>query len=257
MALTRQQVADLSGSFAADGYAILPGIVSKEALEQLTERLLAEFARAKQAGELFAGGGMISGHLNCFPGEVSRFVYEALEQSGVIDLIRTLSPQAIRMPNVGCNMNLPGSSSQNNHIDGYASSPFMIANVAPMDTSIFNGALELTPGTHLVDYKYWQFVLARRPPRRVALRTGDVLIRSSALWHRGMPNRSKAIRPMLGFTWEEGGSLLDDPYSAHGGKIRFLQNRYTTDLAGQLRERAFAALPALGSTYLFVRSLRQ
>lgn len=60
---------------------------------------------------------------------------------------------------------------------------------------------------------------------------------------------------MLGFTWEDGGSTLADPYSAHGGAIRFLQNRYNTNLAGRVREFAFASLPALGSGYLFMRSL--
>ena len=60
---------------------------------------------------------------------------------------------------------------------------------------------------------------------------------------------------MLGFTWEEGGSELADPFMNHEGKIRFFPNRYTPDLAGMLRERAFTALPALGSSYRFVRSI--
>jgi hypothetical protein len=60
---------------------------------------------------------------------------------------------------------------------------------------------------------------------------------------------------MLGFTWEEGGSQLSDPYTVHGGRMSFLPNRYSLDLGGRLRERAFAALPALGSCYLFARSM--
>jgi hypothetical protein len=193
--------------------------------------------------------------LNCFPGQHSRFAYEALRDYGIIDFVRELDPAATRMPNVGCNLNFPSSSAQNHHIDGYASRAFMIANVATVDTTLRNGALEVSPATHLRDYKYHEFVLARRHAARVQMNTGDVLIRTSALWHRGMPNRSDSVRPMLGFTWEEGGSQLDDPYSAGDGKIRFLHNRYTSDLGGQLRERAFAALPALGSSYLFLRSL--
>jgi hypothetical protein len=77
----------------------------------------------------------------------------------------------------------------------------------------------------------------------------------SSLWHRGMPNKSKAIRPMLAFTWEDGGSDLADPYTAHGGKIALLSNRYAQSLSGRLRERAFASLPALGKGYLFIRSV--
>ena len=75
------------------------------------------------------------------------------------------------------------------------------------------------------------------------------------LWHRGMPNMSNAIRPMLAFTWENGGSDLADPYTAHGGKITLLTNRYAQNLSGRLSERAFASLPTLGKGYLFVRSV--
>jgi hypothetical protein len=253
--LTPQLTDDVTRSFATHGYAIVPNVVSQARLACLREQLLQEFARAKEARKLFSGGGMLSGHLNCFPGADSRFVLDTLLDAGFIDLVRQLSPQAVRLPNIGCNLNLPGSSAQNFHVDSYASEPFMILNVAAVDTYLVNGAMEVSVGTHLRDYKYWEFALARRPLVRISMSAGDVLIRSSSLWHRGMPNRSQSTRPMLGFTWEEGGSELEDPYSAHGGRIRFLYNRYAPDLSGRLREQAFAALPRLGSGYLFVRSL--
>jgi hypothetical protein len=253
--LSPQQMEDLAQRYAKDGYLVFPGVVSAARLAQHRDELLNEFARAKRAGELFSGGGTISGHLNCFPGAQSRFVYETLTDYGIIDLIRKISPQAVRAPNVGCNLNLPGSSPQNYHIDGYASTPFMIANVAAVDTTLLNGAMEASPGTHLHDYKYWEFVLARHPGKRFEMKAGDVVIRPSSLWHRGMPNMSKEIRPMLAFSWEDGGSKLDDHYAQNSGKIAFLTNRYTLDFAGKMRERAFAALPALGASYLFVRSM--
>lgn len=253
--LTPEQRERASRAFTEEGYAVLPGLVSRPQLQQLDSALNAEFARARAAGELFSGGGMYSGHLNFFPGAQSRFVYDTLQDNGVLALVRELSPQAVRMPNIGGNFNLPGSTAQNNHIDGYAATRFMIVNVAVVDTTLVNGALELTPGSHGKTYRYHEFVLARRPTRRITMNAGDVLLRSSALWHRGMPNKSRAVRPMLGFTWEDGGSPLPDPYAIFGGAARFLPNRYTQDFAGKVRERAFAALPALGSSYLFVRSL--
>jgi ectoine hydroxylase-related dioxygenase (phytanoyl-CoA dioxygenase family) len=131
----------------------------------------------------------------------------------------------------------------------------MIANVAMVRTTALNGATELSPGSHRRDYKYWKFVCARHPKVQVNMNPGDVLLRPSTLWHRGMPNRSQEIRPMLGFTWEDGGSQLEDPFSLHGGKIRFLPNRYGQGMAAQARERAFATLPRLGGSYLFLRSL--
>ncbi len=248
---------DLCPAFAREGYVTLPNLVSKSRLAALTEELRAEYARALANRELFSGGGTISGHLNCFPGAQSRFVYEELEQYGVFDLVRHLSPSATRMPNIGCNLNLPDSSAQNPHTDGYAATPFLIVNVAPIDTDLKNGAMEVTPGTHLREYKYWQYAFSGKPAIRKCMSAGDVIVRSSALWHRGMPNKTNAIRPMLAFTWENGGSDLTDPYTAHGGKMTFLPNRYTQNLSGRLRERAFASMPALGQSYLFVRSFVQ
>ena len=252
-----QQMQNLSSDFARQGYVTLPNVVSKSRLAALTAELRGEYDRARASGELFSGGGTISGHLNCFPGAQSRFVYDELEQYGVFDLVRNLSPSATRMPNIGCNLNLPNSSAQNPHADGSAASPFLIVNVAPIDTDLKNGAMEVTPGTHLREYKYWQYALSGKPAIRMRMSAGDVIVRSSMLWHRGMPNTSNAIRPMLAFTWENGGSDLTDPYTAHGGKIALLTNRYAQSLSGRLRERAFASLPALGKGYLFIRSVVQ
>src|SRR5271169_6284228 len=145
MSPLNQQMNELSSAFARDGYITLPNVVSKSRLAALTDELRKEYARARANGELFSGGGTISGHLNCFPGAQSRFVYDELEQYGVFDLVRNLSPSATRMPNIGCNLNLPNSSAQNPHVDGYAASSFLIVNVAPIDTDLKNGAIEVTP----------------------------------------------------------------------------------------------------------------
>lgn len=253
--LTAPELDEYSEFFREHGYLVLPEIVPAELLERLSAELVAEFFRAKRAGELFSGGGMISGHLNCFPGAQSRAVFDALNEAGVFELVRRLCPRAVRLPNIGCNFNLPSSSAQNHHADGYASSPFPIVNVAAVKTTLQNGAIQLSPGTHRRAYKYWQFVVARHRTVRIEMNPGDVLLRLSSLWHRGMSNRSNQARPMLGFSWEEGGSPLEDPYSLHRGRIKFLPNRYSQDYFGQARERAFAAMPMLGAGYLFVRSL--
>src|ERR1700733_1597964 len=234
MILSDQQIGDLSSTFEREGYVALPSVVSKSRLAALTDELRGEFDRARTNGELFSGGGTISGHLNCFPGAQSRFVYDELDRYGVFDLVRRLSPSATRMPNIGCNLNLPNSSAQNVHADGSAMSLFLIVNVVPIDTDLKNGAMEVTPGTHLREYKYWQYVLSGKPAIRVCMSAGDVIVRSSMLWHRGMPNKSNAIRPMLAFTWENGGSDLTDPYTAHGGKITLLTNSYAQNLSGKL-----------------------
>ncbi len=246
---------DLRRDFAENGYVTFEGIVDRARLTELTESIRREFESQKATGRLFSGGGSVHGHLNCFPGVESRFVYEALAQRGILDVVRALSPAAIRPPNIGCNFNLPKSSPQNEHVDGYAAEPFLVVNVAAVDTGMANGAIELLPGTHRRRWKYWQIVFERPKRLRLAMKQGDVLIRTSTLWHRGMPNFTDVGRPMLAFSWEDGGSTLPDPYAVHEGRIAFLPNRHRTNWAGRLRERAFVAAPRAGTAFLVVKSL--
>jgi ectoine hydroxylase-related dioxygenase (phytanoyl-CoA dioxygenase family) len=242
-------------SFLDDGYVVLPGVIDKPRLAALDEAIAGAFDRAKDEGSLFRGGGTRHGHLNCFPGAVSRFVFESLREQGVLDVVQALSNTELRAPNVGCNYNLPGSHAQNDHADGYAATPFLIINVAVIDTDTTNGAMEVMRATHTREYRYWE-ILVRRPERiRLCMRQGDVVIRTSTLWHRGMPNLTKRPRPMLAFTWEDGGSSLADPYTAHRGAVTFLPNRFSTDRAGRLRERFVIAAPGLASAARAVRSL--
>ena len=246
---------DCRRAFDIDGYVLFKDAVPRAPLAALASALTGKWQADVAGGAMFQGGGNLSGHLNCFPGSASRFVYTALEGLGVFDIVAALSPEKLRKPNIGCNLNLPGSHAQNEHIDGYRAKPFLIVNVAVVDTDLTNGAMEIINRTHQREYKYWEIMLQRGHRRRLLMKQGDVLLRTSTLWHRGMPNHSQSPRPMLAFTWENGGSPETDPYAAHGGNIAFLPNRYNTDWRGRLIERAFVTAPRLGSAYHAARSL--
>src|SRR5215213_1209587 len=250
-------VEQLKQAYAEDGYLVFRNVVSRERLSQLHRQLSQEFEEARRSGRLLAGGGTISGHLNCFPGEGARFAYETLEQHGILDLIRTLEPKAARMPNVGCNFNMPHSVAQHYHADRNYLNYFMIANVAVVDTTIQNGAIDMIPGTHKKFYKYWRFAAegVARKSVRIEMKQGDVLIRTSNVWHRGMPNFTEAPRPMVAFTWEDGGSPHADPFRADGGKVAFKQNWYRPTAIGRLRERIYVAAPVTYSAYRVVTSM--
>src|SRR5689334_4203800 len=86
--LSAEELARAQAHFAEHGYAVFPGVISKEKLTALHGRLQAEFERWKADGRLFEGGGNLTGHLNCFPGEDSRFVYDELVEKGIIGAIR-------------------------------------------------------------------------------------------------------------------------------------------------------------------------
>lgn len=255
--LTGSEIEELKQAYASNGYFVVRDVVSPQRLTELHQTLAQGFDSAANSGALFSGGGLVSGHLNCFPGAGARFAYDALQERGIIDLIKQLHPKVLGMPNVGCNFNLPGSHTQHYHIDRPFARDFMIANVAVVDTTVENGAIELIPGTHKRFYKYTQFVLERpyRHNVRPLMNRGDVLIRSSNVWHRGMTNRTTVPRPMLAMTWEDGGSNEQDPFGAGGGQIRFLPNWFRPTRAGRLRERLFVKVPIVYSGLRLARSL--
>jgi ectoine hydroxylase-related dioxygenase (phytanoyl-CoA dioxygenase family) len=255
--ITENTIAQARQEYASNGYFILRNIVSPERLHQLHTSLAREFEAQSSSGGLFSGGGLMSGHLNCFPGAGARFAYDALEEQGIIDLIKELHPSVVRMPNVGCNFNLPGSHTQHWHIDRPFTRDFMIVNTAVVDTVIENGATDVIPGTHKKFYKYTRFVMERaaRNAQRVPMKRGDVMCRSSNVWHRGMTNRTTVPRPMLAFTWEDGGSNLPDPFMANDGNIRFLPNWFKPTRVGRMREQLFVKVPIAYSALRLARSL--
>ena len=238
-----------------DGYVVIEQVVRPEPLAELSAALATEFDRARAAGELFKGGGSLTGHLNCFPGAQTRFVYDDLE-AGVVDLVRDVRPDIVDQRRVTMNVNLPGSVAQHYHSDGLYTEEFLICNIAVVDTDLVNGAIDVLPGTHDRFYKFWRYALERkyRLSTRIPMKRGDVLLRKSTVWHRGMPNRSSAMRPMLAVTFGET-SAVEDPWAHNDGKAYFFPNWYNTSRLGQLRERTFIKAPITYSAYRFARSL--
>jgi hypothetical protein len=253
---SKSDLENFSQTYARQGYLVFKDVVPKAALSDLKARIFDEFEAAKRSGRLFAGGGQISGHLNCFPGADSRFALDAMEQRGVLDVIRQIydKPTPLR---VSCNFNLPKSVAQHYHMDGVFTEDFMIANVAVVDTDLVNGAIDLLPGTQRRFYEFWRYALQRqyRLTTRMPLNQGDVLVRTSRLWHRGMPNRSQTPRPMLAFTFGEKVAPKGDPFQFNEGKINFDPNWFRPDFLGRLRERTFVTAPITYSAYRFARSL--
>jgi ectoine hydroxylase-related dioxygenase (phytanoyl-CoA dioxygenase family) len=245
-------------AFARDGYVLIKDVLSKSVLKELCDTILVELDKATRSGALFNGGGGISGHLNCSPGEASRPTYDALVSAGVIDVVKAVAPKSQGIPNVGCNVNLPGSVAQHYHADGLFTEDFIVLNVALLDTTLVNGAIDVLPGTHKKFYKYWRFALERasRLSTRLPMSQGDVLIRTSNLWHRGMPNGTAQARPMLCLRWDNRGNPQDyDPFRDNDGKVLFQPNWYKPNFLGRVRERTFVTAPVTYSAYRFVTSL--
>lgn len=255
--LTAAEVSEALGAIERDGFVHLPGIVPREELVEFADHLAAEYRAARERGELFDGGGSFSGHLNCFPGERSRFIHEALVDAGVLDIVAARSPDRVDEVRATTNYNLPGSSAQHYHPDGLYVEEFLICNIAVVDTDLENGAIDLLPGTHTSFHKFWQYARDRlyRRSTRIPMRAGDVLVRLSTVWHRGMPNTTDRPRPMMSLTFGEASAPPGDPFAINDGRVVFTPNWYGTDRTSQLRERLFVSQPWIYSSLRFGRSL--
>src|SRR5262245_56767463 len=88
---TAEDIQHYKAEFSRTGYLVFNRVVPADILAALRDRILEAFEEAKTTGDLFAGGGLMSGHLNCFTGEESRFIYDACEARGILDLVRAIA----------------------------------------------------------------------------------------------------------------------------------------------------------------------
>ncbi|HEX3773292.1 MAG TPA: hypothetical protein VHV51_02450, partial [Polyangiaceae bacterium] len=93
-----------------------------------------------------------------------------------------------------------------------------------------------------------------RKAKRLPMNQGDVLVRTSKLWHRGMPNKASVPRPMLAFTFGEKNVQDGAAFTDKGGKIGFDPNWFNPNWLGRVRERTFVTAPLSYSAYRFVTS---
>ncbi len=250
---SNDEVADLRRRLDEDGYAVIRGVVAPDACDTFALEVLDQYEKSDR----FTGGGSFSGHLNCFPGRSSRIFYDALVDHGIVEAIRVLRPHQVGRVRATLNFNLPKSVAQHYHTDGLYIEDFLICNVAVVDTVIFNGAIDVLPGTQRHYWPFWKFAIQRlgRRTTRLPMQRGDVLVRRSTLWHRGMPNNSATARPMMSLTFGESAGTEGDPFEVHDGKMFFYPNWFSTSRLGQLREKTFVASPLSYSAFRFVKSL--
>jgi hypothetical protein len=252
--LSPETLALLKQELAENGYSVIRGVVSKEPLSEFNARLAEAYDRSRK----FAGGGTIVGHLNCFPGEAARFIYDELEDYGIVEAVRAMRHGKRCNLRAQVNYNLPGSSPQHYHMDSLFADEFLLCNVAIVDTDEINGAIDVLPTTNREFYPYWRFALERKSKlsTRVVLEQGDLVVRTSNLWHRGMPNKTGTVRPMMALLFGEAGTQEGDPFQAYGSDIFFYPNWYSNETRlGILQERIESVLPVTRSAYRFGKSL--
>ena len=89
-------------------------------------------------------------------------------------------------------------------VDGHHELIRLTYNIPLVDFNWDNGAMELLPGSHHLPRSFPGVDgLGHLHPHRLALRRGDTLLRDGNILHRGTPNLTDHVRPMLDQTYKK------------------------------------------------------
>ncbi|NRA38909.1 MAG: phytanoyl-CoA dioxygenase family protein [Planctomycetes bacterium] len=224
--LDAQQLSNAQKALHDDGFIIIRYAVDPDHFSILKEKMYADLEIILQAKDDLPQQ-FVAQHLQQNPPPMPPYLFrDIMCNEAVIDVCASfLGPQ---MKNVfySGNTNLPGSTDQPVHSDGfllwpnleeaYPASAFMV-NMPMADCDAQSGSIELWPGSHLsVDKRLAQegsIVIAedlkaeqaaQRPPLQPSIQAGDFLIRDERLWHCGKAHHGDKARPMIAQIYASG-----------------------------------------------------
>tara|TARA_B100000963_G_scaffold358362_1_gene382843 strand:+ start:10157 stop:10945 length:789 start_codon:yes stop_codon:yes gene_type:complete len=213
-------------------------------------------------------GGTISGHLNCIPGSSARKLIKNIqEQTSLFEKISEFFSIDLEEYNVsiGANINLPGSHFQHMHMDSNFYEQLYILNIPLVDTNRDNGSISIVPDSHSEPYSYIQYLLKKLYKKRLRLnlKVGSCVVRTSNLWHRGTPNKTSSIRPMINIVFSKNKNDDIKDYLLSNlenhpdliGDIKFANNWYKTTFLGRIWEILTVKFPLIHSTKRIIMSL--
>lgn len=216
-ALGEQTLGSAVEAIQDDGYVVIEQVVEHDHLDTLKARMDEDSARLIEA-EKWGGAGRQPGHLQQGPPPYDPFMFADVVVNPVaIQVTREMLGDGFYCGFYNGNTNTPGSTTQPLHGDGIhlwgeQATPHpatqLIVNVFPQDASASNGATQIWPGSHLDSRPVTKETEADRrsfsPPVQAETRKGDILIRDSRLWHRGVPNPSTEFRQMIAVVYNVG-----------------------------------------------------
>ena len=210
-----------------DGVLVLDQVIAHAPLDALKERMDRDSAELLAFCDSVGGNPRDRGHLQQGPPPFTPYVFaEYVANPLVADALRTILGKDAYCEFYNGNTNCPDSTFQELHLDAphpeaalteapgssaiAAPTSAVVVNVVPQDVDETNGAVELWPGTHgivvptPVPVDAIEPRRAESPPIRGSFRKGDVLLRDSRLWHRGVPNGSAEYRHMIAMVFVAG-----------------------------------------------------
>ena len=203
-----------------DGVVVLEQVIDREPLTKIKARMDRDSEELLAFCASVGGNPRDRGHLQQGPPPCLEYMpRQLIANEFAVQVLRVILGEGAWGEFYNGNTNSPHSTYQELHLDAAhpdikaeAAVPTfaIVLNVVPQDVDEHNGAVELWPGSHRVlvptpvpeaDYEQRRAI---RSPVRGLMRKGDVLLRDSRLWHRGVPNLSDEYRHMIGLVFVSG-----------------------------------------------------
>ena len=213
------------------GYAVVANLVSEESCRLLLDSVL-EDAHAIRTDDTLTPHEKLTGkgHLQLGLRRCAPYVRPDLLTNPVIEhIVASVLGNNAWLGFYNGNVNLPGSTSQPLHFDrpytwrtrekalaaGENWPPrttTLSCSIALEDITTENAATEIYPGSHReTEVTTWSagerpdahpdLLEKWGPPGRMEIPAGGVCFRDPRMWHRGMPNSSERVRPMIAMTF--------------------------------------------------------
>ncbi|MEM8767745.1 MAG: phytanoyl-CoA dioxygenase family protein [Pseudomonadota bacterium] len=230
-ALTPDTLSAIAEDVAHKGYAVVGGLIPPDVCESLLAAVLEDAELVRTRGrptphEIATG----EGHLQLGLRRAAPYVEADLVANPLIEhVVAAVLGEKAWLGFYSGNVNLPGSVHQPVHYDRPFSwrtrekaaadgqpwpppTTTLSCSIALTEITADNGATEIYPGTHL-ETAVTEWPLGERvskhpellerwgPPARMSIPAGGVCFRDPRMWHRGVPNPSEAVRPMLALTY--------------------------------------------------------
>lgn len=249
-------------------FLVIKKVINKDILTQINEEIIDEFNTFLSKNEKI--GGLRSGNLNATIGNHAFTLHSILINSGVLEQIEKFFEISLRdhFLTVGCNINIPGSINQHVHSDTNFDNKVIIVNIPTVDVNEVNGSTEIYPESNQHPLSYLKFLLTYSgDPVRLNTTLGDIFIRDSRVWHRGMENLSSNIRPMIAFTFERKKNDHEplnfqgawEPFEIENNsfpeRIEFLNNWFTTGYLSENYEKIIIKFPIIRSIRRIINSI--
>tara|TARA_S200000501_G_scaffold365219_1_gene398375 strand:- start:465 stop:1226 length:762 start_codon:yes stop_codon:yes gene_type:complete len=240
-------------NFEKDGFIILRNFIKDKDFDSLCEKLKKDVLQ--EFNKLDKKGGSLMGNLNISPGTYSKKIFEKIDTEKFKKIMNCISKKNFSSFDIvsGGNLNFQYQYNQHFHTDSKFDNSFLIVNVVTEDIFETNGPLEVLPGTQKEKLPYWRIIFKKS--QKILAKKGDLIIRTSNLWHRGTKNISKNPRLLLAYTFKERIGEKGKLEFEENKDLKILNNLFKSNVRGTLRENFYTRLSYLYKSFRLLRSI--